>query len=220
MVPLIAVRTLLATLAVLQARVENVGIEELGTQPGLVGKMVAVDARIDRVDYQKDWGWNQLRLQGSPVLFRLPDRLAFSSPPSQKAARVQGLLREDGGQRVVDVTAIELFRSDLDRLEQGLAALAPRGLPKPETPGLAGRNRGPNSMTIPRCDLGRGNWPATPSGSRRIVPMRSRPRIARSNWPVRPATAMFPLRSRRRSSTEPCDNDCRRSRTPTRRTNW
>ncbi len=126
MTPLIAIRALLATLAVLQASVENVGIEDLGSQPGLVGKLVAVDARIDRVDYQKDRGWNQLRLQGSPVLFRLPDRLAFSSPPSQKAARVQGLLREEGGRRVVDVTAVELFRSDLDRLEQGLAALAPQ----------------------------------------------------------------------------------------------
>lgn len=116
---------LLALALVAQNEIPTVRPADLTARADLINQRIAVDARVERFDYQKDRGWNLLRFQGSPVVFRLPDRLAFKSPPSAKAARVQGVLRREGPVYAVDVETIELFASDLARLDAGVAALGP-----------------------------------------------------------------------------------------------
>jgi hypothetical protein len=109
---------------------------ELSRRTDLIGRMVAVDDRVarfqwhnDRNDSIADRPYDEIYLKrAGAVVFRLPPRLRYETAPRAMAVRIEGVLNREAGQWVCDVAAIELFPSDLERLERAVAALDPRDI--------------------------------------------------------------------------------------------
>ena len=112
----------LAALSVRAADPSAVTVEpsELARRGDLVGFEVIVDDRIASYHYRV----GRITLKRTPILFRLPPRLRCDPPRRVTAARIQGILRSAGNQGACDVTAIEFFPSDLERLNQKVAVLS------------------------------------------------------------------------------------------------
>ncbi len=105
---------------------------ELTRRADLIGRLVAVDDRVTRFQWHNDPStsiperpYDEIYLKRTPVIFRLPPRLRFETAPRATAIRIEGILKHEGGQWFCDVTAFELFPSDLERLQRATAALDP-----------------------------------------------------------------------------------------------
>jgi hypothetical protein len=109
-----------------EPRMPLVEPSELTRRPELVGRYVTVDDRVRIFQSHRDRDYDEILLKRTPVVFRLPPHLRFKTAPPAAAVRLQGLLKREGDQWFCDVTALELLSSDLERLEQAVALLAPR----------------------------------------------------------------------------------------------
>jgi len=99
---------------------------ELIRRADLVGKLVVVDDRIRFFQNHPRFGYDELYLKRTPIAFRLSPELRPDVPPRQPAVLVQGRLGRDGQRLVVDVTALELQPTDLERFDKAIASLPPR----------------------------------------------------------------------------------------------
>jgi hypothetical protein len=106
---------------------------ELATRSDLIGETVVVDDRIGRFQWHNDPAtatpdrpYDEIYFKRTPVPFRLPPPLRYETAPRAAAARIEGVLKREGNLLVCDVTAVELYPSDLERLERAVAALDPR----------------------------------------------------------------------------------------------
>ena len=108
-----------------QAQNEPVAVEasDLDRRADLVGKVVSVDDRVRFYQFHPGEGYDELRLKRTDVVFRLPPRLRPESSPRPMPVIVQGKLIRDGGQLACEVTALKVLPSDLERLDQAIAAL-------------------------------------------------------------------------------------------------
>jgi hypothetical protein len=106
---------------------------ELTSRADLLGRMVAVDDRVGRFQWHNnpstttpDRPYDEIYLKRTPVVFRLPPRLRYETAPRAAAARIEGVLRREGNELVCDVTAVDLFPTDLERVQRAVALLDPR----------------------------------------------------------------------------------------------
>jgi hypothetical protein len=106
---------------------------ELATRSDLVGRTVVVDDRVRVFQWHNDPStatpdrpYDEIYLKRTPVAFRLPPVLRYETAPRAAAARIEGVLKREGNLLVCDVTAVELYPTDLERLERAVAALEPR----------------------------------------------------------------------------------------------
>src|SRR5690242_4812867 len=115
----------LTAASVFGARPDAVTVEPLDLikHPELVGKVISVDGRVRLFQLHQERGIDEIILKGTPVLFRLPPRLRFPRSPDAAAVRLRGVLKQDGDQWYCDVTELELFPTDLERLNRGLSLL-------------------------------------------------------------------------------------------------
>lgn len=108
-----------------EAAVLTVEPAELTQRADLVGREVSVDDRIAFFQVHPGRGFDEIHFKRTPVVFRLPPKLRYAQAPSAAAARVQGILKREGNTLVCDVTGVELFPKDLDRLNRGVEGLPP-----------------------------------------------------------------------------------------------
>lgn len=99
---------------------------DLTSRADLLGREVVVDGRVRLYQLRPSRGFDEVLLRESDAVFRLPPRLAYREAPRQRVAKIQGVLRREGNQYVVDVSSIQLLPEDHERLERGIAALAAR----------------------------------------------------------------------------------------------
>lgn len=99
---------------------------DLARRSDLIGREVVVDGRVRLFQLHRGRGFDEILLRESDVIFRLPPRLIYRDAPSQRVAKIQGTLRKEGSQLVVDVSSVQLLPSDQERLNRGIAALEPR----------------------------------------------------------------------------------------------
>ena len=99
---------------------------DLTKRPDLIGREVTVDDRVAFFQFHKGRDYDELFLKRTNVVFRLPLRLRFEHAPDAPAARVSGTLQREGDLWYCDVDSLELFPSDLKRLNQAMSALTPR----------------------------------------------------------------------------------------------
>jgi tetratricopeptide (TPR) repeat protein len=100
---------------------------DLARRADLIGHRIAVDDRVRRFQWHKDTElYDEIYLRRTAVVFRLPPRLYFKQAPRAMAIRLEGILKREGEQLVCDVTNLELFPGDLERLEGEAPALSPR----------------------------------------------------------------------------------------------
>jgi tetratricopeptide (TPR) repeat protein len=107
------------------AQSEPIAVEpaELDRRADLVGRVITVDDRVKFYQFHPGRGYDELRLERTDVVFRLPPRLRPESSPRPTPVIVQGrLTREDGG-LVCEVSSLKALPSDLERLDQAVAAL-------------------------------------------------------------------------------------------------
>jgi hypothetical protein len=96
--------------------------------PNLIGREIVVD---DRIRYflphkgAKGQVFDELLLKRTEVIFKLPLDLRTEKPPRAVGARVTGVLRSDGRQFTCEVTRLELFPADLERLDREVKRLRP-----------------------------------------------------------------------------------------------
>lgn len=103
-----------------------VPVADLVKDPALVGTEVTVEGRKPKFEFHRAKGWNEFQFAGSPVLFRLPDRLSYPAPPNIAVLRVRAILGREGASRfVAAVIAVEPLPSDAERLKRDLAAMRP-----------------------------------------------------------------------------------------------
>src|SRR5205085_1460185 len=98
---------------------------ELTRRPELVGREVVVDDRVKLFILHEGTGFDEILLQRTPVVFRLPPDLRYQHPPDERVVRLKGVLRKAGDPWVCDVKAVELMPSDIQRLERAIAVLPP-----------------------------------------------------------------------------------------------
>lgn len=116
---------LTALLGLLAADLE-VAPADLESRRDLVGQTIVVDGRVKGTfQYHRNKGFDEFRLQNSPVVFRLPPALTYNAPPRAPVVRATGVLKQVGGQRVVEVSKLEIQPTDLDRFHRGIRALKP-----------------------------------------------------------------------------------------------
>lgn len=108
------------------AGITTVEPADLVKRADLIGKDIATDDRIRLFQYHKGEGYDELYLKRTAVVFRLPKRLRPDPPPRNRVFGVRGVLVREGDRWFCDVTALEPLPDDIDRLNQGIAALAPR----------------------------------------------------------------------------------------------
>src|SRR4051812_23886134 len=89
---------------------------DLARRVDLVGRRIAVDDRVRRFQWHRDTDYDEIYLKRTPVVFRLPPRLQYKQAPRATAVRIEGVLKREGEQLVCDVTNLELFPGDLERL--------------------------------------------------------------------------------------------------------
>lgn len=104
----------------------NVDPTELERRADLVGKLITVDDRMLYYVFRQGKGYDQLRLKRTGITFKLPPALRPDSPPRPTPLVVQGRLRKEEGQLVVEVSSIKVVPADLARLDQAIAALPAR----------------------------------------------------------------------------------------------
>jgi tetratricopeptide (TPR) repeat protein len=118
----------IAVLALLgvQSALPEIDPSDLTKRADLVGREVVVDGRVQGgFTFNLGRGFNEFRLQKSPVIFRLPPKLSFEQPPAARVVRARGVLRKDGDRFSFDVTAaIDIQPTDVDRLAKGVGELA------------------------------------------------------------------------------------------------
>ncbi|MHC5538607.1 tetratricopeptide repeat protein [Singulisphaera rosea] len=114
-----------AVVGVVEAAVVAVEPAELIKRDDLIGREISVDDRVAFFQVHPGRGFDEIHFKRTPVVFRLPPKLRYAQAPSAPAARVQGLLKRDGNTFVCDVTGVELFPRDLDRLNRGVEGLPP-----------------------------------------------------------------------------------------------
>ena len=110
------------------AQTEPVAVDpaELGRRADLVGKLVVVDDRVRFYQYHNGRGYDEVLLKRTDVVFRLPPRLRPDGSPRPMPVVIQGRLARDNDQLVCDVATLKVMPSDLDRLDQAVAALTDR----------------------------------------------------------------------------------------------
>lgn len=104
----------------------SVDAASLERRPDLVGKELVVDSRVKYYQFHTGRGYDEIILRGTDVVFKLPPRLRPSGSPGTKPVIVQGLLRREDGQLMVDVHGLRVMPDDPVRLDQGVRTLAPR----------------------------------------------------------------------------------------------
>jgi hypothetical protein len=108
--------------------VPSVEPSALTRDPNLIGREVVVD---DRIRYflphkgAKGQVFDELLLKRTEVIFKLPLDLRTEKPPRAVGARVTGVLQSDGRQVTCEVTRLELFPADLERLDREVKRLRP-----------------------------------------------------------------------------------------------
>src|SRR5262245_15391152 len=107
------------------AAVTTVEPGDLAKRSDLVGREISVDDRVALFLLHPGHDIDEITLKRTPVVFRLPPRLRYRQSPGAPAARLQGILRREGGKLFCDVTAIELLPRDMDRLDRALSVLPP-----------------------------------------------------------------------------------------------
>lgn len=98
---------------------------ELSERPELIGKAVVVEGRQPKFTFSRAKRWDEFRLLRSPVRYRLPASLVPREPPAYPAVRVEGVLKKEGAELVVDVKGLAAQPADLDRLRSATALLRP-----------------------------------------------------------------------------------------------
>ena len=94
--------------------------EVLTKRPDLVGKEIEVDDRA-RFQSHPDTGYDQVLLKRAPeVICEIP-RALRPRHPSAPSVKVRGILRKENSRIFIEVTALDLLPSDLDRFNRGLA---------------------------------------------------------------------------------------------------
>ena len=115
---------LAALLGLLAAAEVEVRPSDLETRKDLVNQKIVVDGRVKGTfQFRKNKGFDEFRLEKSPVIFRLPPALAFKAPPRAPAVRATGVLKQEGDHRIVDVTNLQIQPTDLERVNLALRAL-------------------------------------------------------------------------------------------------
>src|SRR5262249_43054986 len=77
---------------------------DLGKRRDLIGKEISVDDRVGVFLLHPGHDIDEVTLRRTPVVFRLPPRLRYRQSPGAPAARLQGILRREGGKLYCDVT--------------------------------------------------------------------------------------------------------------------
>jgi hypothetical protein len=107
-------------------RDEPVPVEpaDLEQRKDLLGKAVVVDDHVEYYVNRNGTEPDELQLQRTRITFLVPRRMRPpSSSPRMISAIVRGVLRQDRGRIVCDVTDLKAVPRDLDRLERGLVGL-------------------------------------------------------------------------------------------------
>jgi hypothetical protein len=92
----------------------------------LFGREVVVDGRIAFLKPSPGIGYDLIVFRNADDLtVQLPKRLAFSSLPRATSGRVRGLLKREGTRVVLDVSTVDLFVDDRQRLDSAIARLGP-----------------------------------------------------------------------------------------------
>ncbi|MBX6314474.1 MAG: hypothetical protein IRY99_16405 [Isosphaeraceae bacterium] len=127
-----------------QAQTGPVEVEpaDLTRRPELIGREVIVDDRVQGLDYHQGRGWDEIRFQRTPVVFRLPPYLSFPRRPDVGSARLRARLRKEGERLVGEVVSLEVAPDDRERLARAIAALSPRDAKGRESWSLWARKRG------------------------------------------------------------------------------
>lgn len=102
---------------------------ELTKHPDWAGREVAVEDRVKYFQHHQGRGFDELLLERTEVVFRLPENLRPERNGGIPVARVQGILRREGNQWFCDVSALTALPRDIDRLEKAVAPLAPYDYP-------------------------------------------------------------------------------------------
>jgi hypothetical protein len=110
-------------LSIAQDEAVSVDPAELEARKDLVGKLVVVDDHVEYYVTRTGTDPDELQLKRTRITFLVPRRLRPSSTRIT-AAIVRGVLRQDGGRVVCDVTELRAVPKDLDRLERGLTGLS------------------------------------------------------------------------------------------------
>lgn len=115
---------LLILVSVCLAAIPEVEPKELTNRRELIGQTIVVDGRVQgTIQFHKNRGFDEFRLQKSPVIFHLPPALAFNGPPKAPVVRATGVLRKSGDHLVFDVSKLEIQATDLERLNRATHAL-------------------------------------------------------------------------------------------------
>jgi hypothetical protein len=115
---------LITSAGAVDPRIPLVEPSDLMRRADLLGKAVAVDDRVTRFQWHPERDVDEIYLSRTPVIFRLPPRLRFERSPQAGAVRIEGILKREGDLWFCDVTALDLFPTDLKRLESHVATLA------------------------------------------------------------------------------------------------
>ncbi len=169
---------------------------ELAGRDDLVGREVAVDDRVAYFQFHKGRGFDELVLKRTPVVFRIPPALRPKQSPKAPAVQVRGILRREGNRLACDVSALELFPADRERLDRGVSEL-PRATPRAGGRGRVGPSGEAANSATPNSGNEPNSWKAKPYGSSPNA-VRPTPGPISSRWPGRPGLATSPSPSRRR----------------------
>src|SRR5256885_2056835 len=76
---------------------------DLTRRPELIGREVTVEDRVQgSFQFHRGIGFDEIHLQRTKAILRLPPSLSFAGPPKAPVVRVRGILRQEGDQFVVD----------------------------------------------------------------------------------------------------------------------
>lgn len=105
------------------SRVPLLEAPDLTRRPDLLGKPVAVEGRVRLFLLHEGRGFDQIELKETPVRFDLPRSLRFKEAPSERSVRLEGVLRTQGDDYVMEVRSLRLLPEDRERLSRALAAI-------------------------------------------------------------------------------------------------
>jgi tetratricopeptide (TPR) repeat protein len=108
------------------ARDEPVSVEpaDLEKRKDLIGKAIMVDDHVGYYVTRSGDDPDELQLKRTPITFLVPRRLRVPGSTRMTSAVVVGVLRDDRGRLVCDVSELRAVPKDMERLERGLAGLA------------------------------------------------------------------------------------------------
>lgn len=99
---------------------------DLARRADLIGKDIIVDDRVTYYVFHSGRGYDEVKLKKADAVFRLPPGLRPAGSPGTKPVVIQGRLRREGSELVVDVTSLRVMPDDPLRLDQAIATLGPR----------------------------------------------------------------------------------------------